>query len=47
VTRIAELQCDFIMSAVYLVSVICAHLAALNLVLKQNIKGDAMPQPSN
>lgn len=44
-TQIAGLLCDFIRSAasspsVDLVSVIRAHLAALNLVLKQDIKGD-------
>lgn len=44
-TQIAGLLCDFIRSAASspsadLVSVIRAHLAALNLVLKQNIKGD-------
>ena len=44
-TEIAGLLCDFIRSAAScssadLVSVIRAHLAALNLVLKQNIKGD-------
>ncbi len=44
-TQIAGLLCDFIRSAASspsadLISVIRAHLAALNLVLKQNIKGD-------
>lgn len=44
-TQIAGLLCDFIRSAASdpsadLVSVIRAHLAALNLVLKQNIKGE-------
>jgi len=44
-TQIGGSLCDFIRSAASspssdLVSVIRAHLAALNLVLKQNIKGD-------
>lgn len=45
ITQIAGLLCDFIRSAASapsadLVRVIRAHLAALNLVLKQDIKGD-------
>ena len=44
-TRIAGLLCDFLRSteiplSADMVSVIRAHLATLNLILKQNIKGD-------